>query len=70
MMVDDRLSLDKDRWKLICLYRQAARPRDIATLLSELGGGRLNGSAQCVLLEGLSQTPLPAQERQHDAYEG
>ena len=69
-MVDDQGSWDKARWKLVCLYRQQARPQDVATLLSELGGGRLSVSAQRVLLECLFGILLPVETYSHDKYEG
>ena len=61
---------EKEVWRLRCLYRQAARPKDIAALLSNLGGGRLSSSVQRVLLHCLSDDPLLAEDSKQYRYEG
>ena len=63
------MTAEQSSWKVICLCRQAARPRDVVTALAELGEGRLDHRAQAALLD-LLPTLQPANAQRDITYEG
>ena len=63
------MTANRSSWKLTCLCRQAARPRDVVSALAELGQGRLDHAAQAALVNVLQA--LQAADVQRDInYEG